>query len=219
MRAAVVLVVSVACGGGGKLAQPVGNRAPPPPLPACTEERVAAIAAVLQTRWHRDEPPAVRCVPGRFPTPGFYILADTGDDHRAGVLADDGTTELVAFARRALPDDHAVIACATVDLDGDGVEEIVETLRETRHAGTTEWIEIERITGARLATIRGPYTSVDHDDLGGCAGELRLAGQTIVIEVAHAPGIPPSDCLAAGPHAFALDDNAVVEIDTRITRR
>ena len=212
MRAVVVLVVSVACGGGrGQLAAPIENRAPPPPKPACTPERVDAIASHLRAA-------VVRCVPGRFPTPGFYIVAATDAAHRAGVLADDGTTELVTFTRRIEEDGHDFVASATVDLDGDGVDEIVSTLRETRHAGTTEWIEIERISGTALATIRGPYTSVDHDDLGSCTGELRLAGQTIVIDVEHAPGIPPSDCLAPGPHAFALDGDAIVEIAIRRAR-
>ena len=212
MRAVVVLVVSVACGGGrGQHAPPIENRAPPPPKPACTVERVAAIAAHLHAS-------IVHCVPGRFPTPGFYVIAESDGARRAGVLASDGTTELVAFARRITEDGLDVVACATVDLDGDGVEEVVSTLRETRHAGTTEWIEIERLTGRGLATIRGPYTSVDHDDLGRCTGELRLAGQTIVIDVEHAPGIPPSDCLAAGPHAFAIDDDAIVEVAIRRAR-
>ena len=209
---AVSLVVLAACGGASTRVQIVDNRAAPPPKPACTEERVAAIAQHLHARWNTAEPPLVRCIPGLFPTPGFYILAG----ERAGVLAEDGTTELVAF----VPAAPNVIACATVDLNGDGTDEIVETLEQRERASTTQWLEIQRIDDRTLTRLRGPHTNVDHRDLGGCTAEVQLAGQTIVITVAHAPGIPPSDCLKPGTHTFALDKRAIVEIDrTRITRR
>src|SRR5687768_10451196 len=91
MRAVLVLGFA-AC--GATSVPVVGNRAAPPPKPACTEERVAAIEAHLHVRWNTRDAPIVRCTPGRFPTPGFYVNADD----RIGVLADDGVTELVPFA-------------------------------------------------------------------------------------------------------------------------
>ena len=77
---------------------------------------------------------------------------------------------------------------------------------------------LAKLDGNALATIRGPHTSVYHPELGGCTAEVRLAGQTIVITVAHLPGIPPSDCLTAGTHTFALEAGAIVETD-RLSRR
>jgi hypothetical protein len=200
---AVVLLVAAACGTSAST-KPIGNRAAPPPKPTCDDDRIAAIAAYLHARWNTSEPPLVRCTPGLFPTRGFYILTED----RAGILADDGETELVPFV--AVPPN--IIACATVDLNGDGVDEIVETLRDIDRASTTQWLEVQRIADGRLERVRGPHTSVDHRDLGGCHAEVKLAGRTIVIDVEHAPGIPPSDCLAPGTHAFALGKRALVKI-------
>ena len=214
MRALVF--VGIAACGGAKAPDAVGNRAAPPPKPTCTDERQRAIAKHLRGR-NTDEVSIVRCTPGLFPTAGFFIETD----EQVGVIALDGRTELVPFRPRLQRMvATSVITCATVDLDGDGVDEIVETWARSASGamGTNEWLEIRRIEGRELATIRGPHTNVYHPELGGCTAEVRLAGQTIVITVAHLAGIPPSDCLAAGTHTFALEDHAIVETD-RLSRR
>jgi hypothetical protein len=212
----LLFVVFAACG-STKARESVGNRAAPPPKPACTEERQTALANHLQARWNTPNASIVRCTPGLFPTAGFFIETDD----RVGILAADGTTEIVPFASRGeLVVSTSVVECATVDLDGDGVDEIVETWRRspTGQIGSNNWLEVRRIEGTELATIRGPHTSVYHPELGGCSAEVRLAGKTIVITVAHLAGIPPSDCLSIGTHTFALENDAIVETD-RLSRR
>lgn len=212
MRALLFFVIA-ACGGANQPAT-VGNRAAPPPKPTCTDERQAAIASHLQARWNTAGVSIVRCTPGLFPTAGFFVETDD----QVGVLALDGRTELVPFAPRGQRMvATSVVECATVDLDGDGIDEIVETWRRSA-TGSSAWLEIRRIEDSALVTIRGPHTSVYHPELGGCTAEVRLAGQTIVVTVAHLPGIPPSDCLAAGTHTFALERDAIVETD-RLSRR
>lgn len=218
---ALLLVVIAACGSAKGHPESVRNRAAPPPKPACTDERMAGIENELRARWKTTGVSIVRCTPGLFPTPGFFIGLDKDVEHRVGVVGTGGE-EIIAFESEDPRTLTSVTDCATVDLDGDGIDEIVETWREVAHGrvGSSSWLEIRRLDGAALATIRGPHTSVSHPDLGGCSAEVRLAGQTIVITVESTSGIPPSDCLSPGTHTFALDRDAIVELGAkRISRR
>jgi hypothetical protein len=215
----VLAFVALAACGGAKAPATVGNRASPPPKPTCTDERRDTIAKHLQARWNIGPVSIVRCTPGLFPTAGFFVETD----EHAGVIAADATTEIVPFAPRGqLMVATSIVECATVDLNGDGIDEIVETWRRSASGamGSNDWLVIRRIEGDELATIRGPHTSVYHPELGGCTAEVRLAGKTIVITVAMLPGIPPSDCLTAGTHTFALESDAIIEIDVaKLSRR
>lgn len=153
----------------------------------------------------------LRCTPGLFPTAGFYVELAGGS---SGVVASDGS-DLVPFAEyRDLSRLAFVRDCAAVDLDGDGVDEIVETMHRDPHDpifGTETWLEVRRLGPRTLVSLKGPYTSVRRHELGACRGEVRLAGRTIVITVETLDGIPPSDCLAPGTHTFALTQSAIVE--------
>jgi len=221
---ALLLVVIAACGSAKGPAEPVTNRAAPPPKPACTEDRIQVITHDLRARWRSPELSIVHCTPGLFPTPGFFVeVVDRDEDHHVGVVSVDGRITLVPFEiedQRTIA--TSVIECATVDLDGDGIDEVVETWRKSAHdrMGSDTWLEVRRIVDHELMTIRGPHTSVFHPDLGSCTAEVRLAGHTIVITVERSSDLPPSDCLAAGTHTFALEGDEIVEIDaTRLSRR
>jgi hypothetical protein len=221
MRAAL-LVLTIACGGNRLVS--VENRASPPSKPACTEARVEEIRAHLQGRWNTTAALSVRCTAGRFPTPGYFIEASSSELRRTGIVAIDGTTEVVPFDEEVpAPFASSIIAWATVDLDGDGIDEIVETWRRNPQdrMSSGNWLTVRRITARKLSRIVGPHTNVFHPDLGSCTADVRLAGQTIVVTVVgQTSGIPPSKCLPWGPHSFALDGNAIVEIrPNRISRR
>jgi hypothetical protein len=186
----------VACG-GARSPKAVGNRAAPPAKPDC--------GALV---WNRPSS-ILRCTPGLFPTAGFYVEVVDGE---SGIVALDGS-DLVPFTARDKAVFTGVRDSQTVDLDGDGVDEIVETMHRDPHepmSGTETWLEVRRIRDRRLVSLTGPYTSVTRQDLGTCRGEVRLAGRTIVVTV-ETTGLPPSDCLTAGTHTFALTQNAIVE--------
>jgi hypothetical protein len=192
-----LVVFFLACGGAPP-PKAVGNRAAPPPKPSC--------GALV---WNRPGS-ILRCTPGLFPTAGFYVELADGE---SGIVSLDGS-DLVAFTAREPSVFASVRDCATVDLDGDGVDEIVETMHRDPHEpmfGTETWLGVRRLRDGALVSLTGPYTSVTRQDLGACRGDVRLAGRTIVVTVETVTGIPPSDCLAAGTHTFALTQSAIVE--------
>ena len=213
----LLLLVVFACGGATHTLAPVGNRAAPPPKPACTDERIADITRHLEARhhWNTSRPLVVRCTPGRFPTPGYFVEVDDGTHKHHGILADDGETELVPFDQvDSLPTALSVIDCATDDLDGDGTDEIIESwqLVAAGYMGLDNWIQIRRIDNKSFTQIRGPHTNVFHPEVGSCSADVKIAGRTIVIVVETASGLPPSDCLPSGTHSFALGEKKLVEI-------
>jgi hypothetical protein len=217
MRRLVMFVVCGACSGANAPA-PILNRAAPPPKPTCSESRIAELATHLRERWHLTGALDVRCTAGTFPVPGYFVEAQGSAVHRTGVITADTGREIVPF----VDEKHRlfatnVIEYATVDLDGDGVDEIVETWRRSAYGmmGSDNWIVVRRLGNRSFVRIDGPHLSVYHPELGGCTAELQLAGRTIVIRVANLPGIPPSDCLEEGTHTFALRDGAIVETHRR----
>jgi hypothetical protein len=228
----VVTAAAAACGSNTRsTSKPITNRAAPPPKPLCTAAHQRSLATLLAARWNTPAITFVRCTPGLFPMPGFFVELDCGDNtpHRAGIVSADNKLEVSEFdIEDSRMPTTSIIDTATVDLDGDGTDEIVETWRKTSYSriGSDSWLTIRRLDTAaaaaadrHLAIIRGPHTSVYHPDLGGCSAEVRLAGKTIVITVEDSTGIPPSDCLTAGTHTFALEGGAIVEISARISRR
>ena len=191
----------------------LSNFAAPARRPECTAALVASLDRELRERWRLDEPLRVRCVPGRFPEPGFYIegTAELSGFRGAGILAASGNAELVAFDRESLRLGEQVRELLATDLDGDGADEIVESWRKNAH-GSDSWVIVRRRDGARLDRIEGPHLSVSHPSLGACAASTELTRSAIVVSVSTVQGIPPSNCLAAGRHTFRLHKNALVGI-------
>lgn len=210
MRWSVLFVVG--CSAGATRPAVLSNHSPPPPLPLCSDARIARLTDVLRARWSVTEELQLRCVAGRFPEPGYFIEA-TGpyELRRTGVLAADGLTELVAFDLETTTVAMQVGDIVTADLDGDGTDEVIETWRKSAHGrGSDNWMIVRRISGGSFERIEGPHLSVHHPSLGACMAKSQLARQQLVVTVANVHGIPPSSCLSEGTHTFTLRNNAVV---------
>lgn len=215
MRLLAVLVL-VGCGARPSPPPLIANRAPPTPRPRC---EVAEVAAELRARWNVDRVD-VDCTPGRFPAPGFFIEARAGARHVTGIVDAETLREVAPFVDEPARDPRiSTIQRASTDLDGDGVDEIVETWRDSAHArtGVANRVVVRRVEARHLELIDGPHAGVFHPDLGSCQAEARIdeRGQ-LVVHVMRIVGIPPSDCLSPGLHHFVLDRGAVVQ--TRSSR-
>lgn len=217
MRLALLasLLLLGACGATPRSVPTIANRAPLPPRPTCD---LPAIADYLRARWQVVGPVEVDCTPGRFPAPGFFVEARAGEHHQIGIL-DAGTFREVApfvdEARR--PDMVTTIQRASADLDGDGVDEIVETWRNSAHAhtGIGNRVVVRHVHDRRLSIIAGPHVAIFHPGLGGCWAEARVEPRGVVVTVEHVMGIPPSDCLEIGVHHFVLERGSMRPVARR----
>lgn len=187
----------------------IENRAPPTGKPTCDVE---ALASALRARW-RVERVDVDCTPGRFPAPGFFVEVTAGARHQVAILDAETLAEVVRFADDPdRPPMVSTIQRASADLDGDGVDEIVETWRDSAHAvrGVGNRVVVRRRTEARtLELVEGPHIGVFHPDLGACLAEAHVEERGLVVHVKRTIGIPPSDCLERGIHRFVLERGAV----------
>ncbi|MDQ3366117.1 MAG: hypothetical protein M3680_11890 [Myxococcota bacterium] len=211
---ALVLVLA-ACAAAPRAPALIANRAAPPPRPACTDEQIAAFAQQLQARWRTTEVPLVRCLGGRFPAPGYFLAVQLeGNRHLAGIIDAGSSNESAPFRDEPAPTAAAAIAAYDLaDLDGDGTDEIIETWRESARGGLASgtWLAVRRLEDRALTRIEGPHTDVYHRELGSCSADVQLADRTIVITIA-VTRLPPSDCLPAGTHTFALADDRVIKL-------
>lgn len=233
MRRALPLLVLAACGNS---AAPSDGRSEPSrrepsrvPWVECTESIRAPMEAALLARYHlakTDERiDGLRCVTVQLATqPALFvelIATEPGADrHRRmlGVLATDGTTELVGLRDASLSWDRlkgAKVSFETVDLDGDHADEIIVHHADPRlDAGA--WIDVVVIRGRGLSEISGPRIAhadpdVDDDQCDGALTTERAGPAThLVVTTTHSTGAS-DHCLAQGRHVFALDVDRLVE--------
>ncbi len=217
------LLALVACGRSGD--------PPPTPAPArakvawqeCTEAARAKMEAALAARTHLGDA-ALTCVTiGLAGQPGFFVelTGRRGDApvRLHGVIALDGTTELVKLApavARGIQIPRAMVWFETLDLDGDGSEDIVAHRRDPRFE-RAEWLDVTAVRGDTLVEIEGPPVAYEDPDLEEtCRGTLsqRRAGAAthLVIDVAASSG-ESEHCLTPGRHVLALAGDRLVNVN------
>ena len=206
MRLSVVLLVLLGCGGPG-LQRPLSNEASSTRRPLCSPVLVEKLVVSLRARWNVERL-EVRCAAGHFGTTGYFLELRNAELHKTGIVDASGA-ELVPFVDE--PDVEPgtfVNGYIAADLDGDGQDEIVESWRRDTWAklDADNWLVVRRVSDGRFSSrIQGPYLSRYHPDLhGGCSATWELRRHAIVVAVQRLPGIPPTDCLPAGRHHFAL---------------
>lgn len=205
MRLLLLLPAIIACGSAPP-SRP-SNQVSHVVRPRCNAALVERIAAGLRERWHVDRLD-VRCAAGSFGTPGFFLEARNAELHRTGIVDASGA-ELVAFVDEPDVEPGTFInGYLAADLDNDGEDEIIESWRRDTYAklDSDNWLIVRRISNGRfLPRIQGPFLSRYHPDLeGGCSATWEFRRHAIVVAVQRLPGIPPTDCLPAGKHSFAL---------------
>ena len=228
MRWPLALVAVAAC----------GSSSAPSPAPAvrdaatgarwieCTETQRAPMEALLLRRTHLVKQDGrldgLTCVTMQLRRgPAFFVelVGIEGDQrHRLhGVIATDGTTELVPLREATL--DWAQLRGGrvwfeTLDLDGDGNDELVVHRGDERQP-LAEWLDLVAIRGRKILELAGPRVSWDDPDIGEhCHGVItrEKAGRATELVITTSDSTGASEhCLANGRHVFALDGDRLVE--------
>jgi hypothetical protein len=136
-----------------------------------------------------------------------------------GVLALDGTTELIKLSpavSRGIQIPRAMVWFETVDLDGDGNEDLLAHRRDPRFE-RAEWLDVVAVRGDALVEIEGPPVAYEDPDLEetcrGTLTEQRAGAATqLVVTVAGSSG-ESEHCLGPGKHVLALSGDRLVSIN------
>jgi hypothetical protein len=189
----------------------------------CTEAARAKMETALSDRMHLTGG-ALTCVTvGLASQPGYFVelTGKRGDApvRLHGVLALDGTTELVKLSpavSRGIQIPRAMVWFETIDLDGDGTDDILAHRRDPRFE-RAEWLDVTAVRGDALVEIEGPPVAYDDPDLEEtCRGTLSEAragkGTHLVIDVAASSG-ESEHCLSVGRHVLALSGDRLVNVN------
>ena len=213
---ALLFVVAFQAGwtGPAQAAQDAGGSAPSPRPPAtCTEDERVALQRTLQR--DRAGSDLRLCAVGRFPEPGYVVLVATSQALRLGILRQDGRgAPLPLSDLPSAPLATSLVELAALDLDGDGIDEVIEVWRRSAHGrmGSDNWLMARRLVARGLGTgLPGPHLSVFVPGLGSCRARWSAMEHSIVVHVEDASPLPPADCLPLGRHRFVLHGNRLVE--------
>lgn len=172
------------------------------------------------------EMPALTCVTMQLGhEPGFFVELvgrRSGKPVRLhGVLALDGTTELIPIApaaSRGVQIPRAMVYFETIDLDGDGTDDLIAHRRDPR-LPRAEWIDVIAVRGRTLVDIEGPPVAHEDPDVDeACTGtlsETRAGSATHLVVAVSASTGESEHCLATGRHELALAGDRLVEVATR----
>jgi hypothetical protein len=208
LLAPVLLFAAIACGA----APPSAHAPTAAALAPCPADD--AVAARLRAAWRYPDDVTVTaaCAPGRFGAPGWFVVAqaqsadDASTERRYAIVSPDfavltqlGPEPIDFRSDAALPTLHVL------DLDADGIDEVVV---ETRHdeGGVGEaWLSGFHLIAGALA---GTRTSVplEYDDPRiplQCTSQLQIAPPAITVRAAVV-GAPGAHCLTPGDHHVRL---------------
>jgi hypothetical protein len=216
-RVIVVLLVSAAgCRGARDPADVLAcGRTESAALAPCPSER--ALVTHLRERWALLAAATVTttCTPGRFGSAGWLIDAtvEQGDDVRtATFVLQPSCGALTDAALRDEPPDDA--RHEAIDLDGDGIDEILTRRSAVEDGGTSGNLEVARVGGGRLARagkIRVAFDGTDpaHPEAGAlvCDGTVHYLARPdrgFYVEIEAVRSADSELCLATGRHRFEL---------------
>ena len=157
------------------------------------------------------------CVWGKFAGPGWYVehLVPWAKDSKAEVgppggevfVAKDGTIAASHFSEGATP-----LEARAIDLDGDGVDEIVITNKwtSTMTPESGERLSVERVNDSKIDSLFSKNISAHsgfRSEVTDCTGKLAIeavagGGKQLVVtvKVKHDTDVPT--CMTAGRHVF-----------------
>jgi hypothetical protein len=248
VRAAIAFVALAACAGGGASKGAASKTAPQPaanqgkPRASSVSCPDGAELAAEMTRVSklgpRDRFTTAGCREARFGEPGWLVhlwleRGELGDDDyrselhavafTAGweIVARNAPEPLDAAARAALQPSELQL----VDLDGDGMDEIVELVAVVRDGTWFQTLLVGRVYGKRIETIFDRDTGYDNSDTNQrrvmlCRSRLSIDGETgksrgIVVETEGGPDGCP---LEIGTHRFVLRGENIEETRERKRR-
>lgn len=184
-------------------------------LVACPPE--PALVAHLRERWglQAHVEIAARCVPGRFGGAGWIVHAIARDGASVAgavfVLQPSCGALTDAALRPGAPRDATYEA---IDLDGDGVDEVLARHTASGADGVETTLETLRVASGRLrhaGKIRVAYDGVDPDlpdrPALRCTGDVRYISRPdggFFVEIEATRSIASARCLADGAHRFEL---------------
>jgi hypothetical protein len=235
----LILVSIAACHSTKQVASPPSNH----PTQVSTVEPTACpseadIISRLRARWFvaPDKDMQINCKPGLFPAPGWVIDAVVNDGEggaweRAVVLrASDGSAIAESEQEPIQPwmlDGGALSDFDPIDLDGDGVAELIGTV-EIDHGGAAQKSEtIYRIDGGKIADVKSFYTHYDDSARFESSAEATQCDATITFsppgahgertiiysgtgKIGATPDLTAADC-PDGHHEYVLKNGKLVE--------
>jgi hypothetical protein len=207
----------------------VANHTPPPRSlrrPSCPGEPSAIVRG-----WVRAELKDLRvdCVGGNFPAPGWFIDAIYERDGQAtetlGIAATEGDRDLIAPVEDEISRvqfDGTTATYYAVDLDGDGIDEIVRSSRWSENGFVDVMSYVLQVHGSAIDVIQGPLVASDDSGVNlrasglvaWCDGALSIQGRHVVITVKRQLG-RPDGCLGVGEHVFELHGGKLVETNVQ----
>ncbi len=184
-------------------------------LVACPPE--PALGTHLRERWGLQPRVEItaRCVPGHFGGAGWIIHAVARDGASVAGAVFVLQPSCGALTDSALrPGAPPEATYEAIDLDGDGVDEVMARRTATSADGEETTLEALRVGGGRLrhgGKIRVAYDGVDPDlpdrPALRCTGDVRYINRPdggFFVEIEATRSIVSERCLADGAHRFEL---------------